>query len=70
LSKYSIKRIGHRPKTENNNNIKAVYYRETPNIIFVNSAEEKTALQKIKPGYTILTLKGNIEHLFTISSQG
>ena len=70
LSKYSIKRIGHRPKTENNNNIKAVYYRETPNIIFVNSEEERLKVQKTKPGYTILTLKDNIEHLFTISSQG
>lgn len=70
LGKFSVKRIGDRPKTENNNNIKAVYYRETPNVIFVNTEKERNELKTTKPGYTFLSLNNNINNLFTISSQG
>ena len=70
LSKFSVKRIGDRPKAENNTNIKAVYYRETPNVIFVSTEEERNELKTTKPGYTFLSLNNNVEHLFTISSQG
>ena len=70
LSKFSVKRIGHRPKAENNTNIKAIYYRETPNVIFVNNEAERDELKQTKQGYTFLSLNNNVNHLFTISSQG
>lgn len=36
LSQYSVKNIGTRPKAENNSDVKAIYFRETPNIIYVD----------------------------------
>lgn len=69
LSQYSVPRIGDRPKAENNTDIKAVYYRETPNVIFVNTDEEQLKLKITKPGYTFISLNNSIDHLFRISSQ-
>lgn len=70
LSQYSIPRIGDRPKAENNTNIKAIYYRETPNVIFVNTDEQKLSLKATKPGYTFISINNSVDHLFKISSQG
>ncbi len=70
LQKYSIPMIGDRPKAENNTDIKAVYYRETPNVIFVNTDAEKADLKETQKGYTFISLNNNINHLFTISAQG
>lgn len=36
LSQYSVKNVGTRPKAENNSDVKAIYFRETPNIIYVD----------------------------------
>lgn len=36
LSLFSVHNIGNRPKAENDNNVKAIYYRDTPNVIVVN----------------------------------
>ena len=69
LAKYSIPRIGDRPKAENNKEIKALYYRETPNVIFVNSKEDLANLKITHPGYTFISLQNNIDHLFKMSSQ-
>jgi hypothetical protein len=41
LSKYAIQTIGPRPKVVNDSGVKAIYYKEVPNIIFVTSQEEK-----------------------------
>jgi hypothetical protein len=35
LNQFSVKSIGCRPKAVNDTNIKAIYFRETPNILFV-----------------------------------
>lgn len=34
LQQYSVPALGTRPKVTNNNQVKAIYYRETPNVIF------------------------------------
>ena len=34
LGKYSVRAIGQRPKDVNNSNVKSIYYRDTPNLIF------------------------------------
>lgn len=82
LSKYSVQNIGPRPKAENNTNIKAIYFREIPNVIFYNlptdatDAEEESAIealkrqQELKSGYTFIRLTDTMENLFSISGQG
>ena len=73
LSQYSIPNIGDRPKVENNKDVKAIYYREIPEIIFVKSdiSDKELELQKKdKPAYTFIKLTSALENLFTISSQG
>lgn len=36
LGKYSVRALGQRPKNVNNSNVKSIYYRQTPNFIYVN----------------------------------
>lgn len=70
LSQYSIPRIGDRPKAVNDTNIKAVYYRETPTVVFcMGSNEDAAKLKAEKPGYTILRFSKDQEFLFSISTQ-
>lgn len=47
LSQYSVKNVGSRPKAENNSDVKAIYFRETPNIIFVEEDDIKYTPVKI-----------------------
>jgi hypothetical protein len=44
IGKYSVKAIGDRPKIVNNDAIKSIIYRDTPNIIYINP--EKYELYK------------------------
>ena len=48
LDKYSVQNVGIRPKAENDTNVKAIYFRDTPNVIFVDTTkinkEEKARL--------------------------
>jgi hypothetical protein len=39
LDKYSVQNVGIRPKAENDTNVKAIYFRDTPNVIFVDSTK-------------------------------
>ena len=43
LDKYSVPNVGIRPKAENDTNVKAIYFRDTPNVIFVDSTKIKKA---------------------------
>lgn len=70
LSQYSVPKIGIRPKTDNKGKVKAIYYRETPTVIFVDPDEDITEEKKLKPGYTFLRCPTHLEQLFTISAQG
>lgn len=36
LDQFSVRNVGTRPKAENNSDVKAIYFRETPNIIYVD----------------------------------
>lgn len=64
LNQFSVKSIGCRPKAVNDTNIKAIYFRETPNILFV---EEMPAQQQ--NGYKYICAPG-ILTMFSISAQG
>jgi hypothetical protein len=39
LDSYSVKRIGDRPKAVNDKDVKAIYFRETPGVLFLNPDE-------------------------------
>lgn len=46
LDQFSVRNVGTRPKAENNSDVKAIYFRETPNIIYVD--EDSIEYTKIK----------------------
>ena len=69
LQKFGCYAIGNRPKGVNDNQVKAIYFRETPTVIFVNDADWDTA-DRSKLGYTYLRLNPDMEGLFSISAQG
>lgn len=66
LGKYSIKNVGIRSKAINDNDVKSIYYREIPNVIFQTGNEEF----EHKTGYVYIQLQNTMENLFTISSKG
>lgn len=67
LSQYSVSSVGDRPKAVNDNNVKAIYFRETPKVIFV---ENFNGITEKETGYTYAQLPTHMEYLFSISSQG
>lgn len=69
LSQYSVHSIGDRPKAVNDNNVKAIYFRETPGVIFVENLKDLDINER-KTGYTYAQLPSYLEYLFTISGQG
>src|SRR5699024_4576479 len=62
LQKYSCHSIGDRTKSVNNNQVKAIYFRETPTVIFVKP-EDWEKENNIKLGYTYIRLPEHMENL-------
>lgn len=70
ISKYSVDAIGDRAQIVNNDKIQAIYYKDTPLVIFYNSNSNKAVdTNREKTGYSYIPIN-NIESLFSISSQG
>lgn len=69
LSQYSVPKIGARPKAENNSDVTAIYYRETPTVIFVDPDDDLSLQKQQKPGYTFVRCPDYVEELFTISAK-
>ena len=67
LDKYSVKAIGDRPKVINDNQISAIYFRETPTVLFVEDEKDKIGTEE----YTWVQLPKNIntEDILTLSDQ-
>ena len=63
LSQFSIKAIGSRPKAINDTNIKAIYFKTTPEILFIKDQSEANGGKK----YIQVP---DIEQMFSISAQG
>lgn len=71
MNKYSVSTVGIRPKVVNDTNIKAIYFRETPTVIFINkSNQEGWSYTDRKSGYTYIQIPDSMLSLFNISSQG
>ena len=69
LQKYGNHIIGNRPKAINDTQVKSIYFRETPTVIFVDGELWDTTI-RTRLGYTYLKLPKSMESLFSISSQG
>ena len=67
FGKYSVSAIGTRSKAINDNDVKAIYYREDPTMIFLG--ENETSYEP-KTGYTYVQTPYYMENLFTVSSKG
>lgn len=66
VEQYSVRKIGARAKVINDSSIKAIYFRKTPEVIFIDSdsAEPQEHL-----GYRTIQVN-DIDTMFSISSQG
>ena len=72
LTAYNVRNVGDRPKSINDTNVKAIYYRDTPTVVFLASdisTEEKIRQKKLKPGYTFILLPTYMNPLFVTSTQ-
>ena len=66
LEQFSIKNIGRRPKTVNDNDVKAIYYKDTPEIIYTSGSTTNVSYT----GYSYLNIGANFKNMFTASTQG
>ena len=68
LGEYSISAIGDRPKVVNDSNVKSIYYRNVPNLIFTTNLQNEF---KEKSGYIFMQISKDISlNYFNISAQG
>ena len=68
LYKYSVKEIGSRTKSINDSNVKSIYYRDVPNVIFVEDLSDFNYDKRA--GYTYIQLPPGYVSLFSISERG
>jgi hypothetical protein len=65
LSQFSVKNIGHRSKVVNDTNVKSIFYRETPSILYAETPPEEGE----ESGYFYIQVP-NEKEMFTISARG
>lgn len=70
LGEFSVRAVGDRTKAVNDNKVTSIYFREVPDLIFTTYKEYKNSDLKDKTGYTPVFVTGNLENMFSISSQG
>ena len=66
LDHFSIPVIGNRSKPINDSSVKAIYFRDTPTVLFtdnINNVDKKS-------GYTYIQIQPGMQNLFNMSSQG
>lgn len=68
LSKYAVNKIGSRTKVDNNNSVKSIYFKETPEVQFVVIPTDQ--YDRDKSVYSPIWIQDNMRALFTRSSQG
>ena len=68
ISKFNVKAIGSRQKATNDTNIKSIYFKETPNILFVDNILDVND-QNQSSAYTYIQVP-EILHMFSVSAQG
>ena len=68
LGNYSVKKVGARSKVVNETSVKSIYFRETPEVLFIVSPKE--TLEEIQMTYMPIWIQDNMEGLFYRSTQG
>ena len=68
LSKYKMSAIGRRPEVVNDDTIKAIFFRDTPEVLFIDPTDNQP--QNSNLSYVKLNLTGGLINYFIISSQG
>lgn len=69
LRKYNIENIGTRSKVVNENSVKSIYYRETPEVQFIVMPKENNEY-KNDSAYSPIWIQENMEQMFYRSAQG
>lgn len=69
LEKYKPMNIGRRPKVVNDQEIKAIFFEDTPNVLFIDPLEVKPQTDT-SLSYIRLNLVGAMSNYFQISTQG
>lgn len=69
LCKYNIENIGTRSKVVNENSVKSIYYRETPEVQFIVMPKENNEY-KNDGAYSPIWIQENMEQMFYRSAQG
>lgn len=68
LGNYSVKKIGIRSKVINETSVKSIYFRETPEVLFIVSPKE--SIEEIQMAYMPIWIQDSMEGLFYRSAQG
>lgn len=68
LGNYSVKKIGIRSKVINETSVKSIYFRETPEVLFIVSPKE--SIEEIQTAYMPIWIQDSMEGLFYRSAQG
>ena len=69
LQQFSVKVIGNRPKVVNDKDVKSIYFRETPSVIYLNPNEELSEKEE-ESGYRYIKIPPSYDNMFSISAQG
>lgn len=69
LYPYSIEMIGRRPKVVNDDKVKSIFVRDTPNVLFVDPNEEQVQYES-DLHYVRLNIPSVYANYFSMSSQG
>lgn len=69
INNYNIEKIGIRTKVVNESSVKSIYFKETPEILFLISNKDNIA-DIDKNAYSIIYIQENLQDLFARSSQG
>lgn len=68
IEKYKVALIGRRSKSVKDNDVKAIFFRDTPEVLFIDPANTEPPADGIS--YVRLTLSGGLVNYFHNSSQG
>ena len=67
LQDFNVKNVGSRSKAINDNNVKSIYFRETPAVVFTDNLAKESQLS----GYRYIQIPSELmDSMFSISAQG
>lgn len=70
LDQYKISAIGHRAKVVNDDKIKAIFYRNVPDVLWISPDEDTRIDAQDNISYIRLNLTNGLENNFVLSTQG